>query len=227
MLAQHHIQDKVDAADGCRFLNIHADRVRLEPAGSGLIAHHHRVVRLNGRSGRAAGHDGLGAARVTGKVVELHVAEADAPVGFSDYARDIHRSPHSRGAHVHAVGRVAVDAADLIPGALTGQAAALLIGLLPVAAEGKHQGDVLFGHAGGVQLIQQSGHDLRRGHGARQVAGDDGDLLAWMHDLTEARGADRLAQGTAHFGVFRFNDRCCIRMQHTHQVFVRNLNDLR
>ena len=226
VLAQHHVQDKVNAADVPCLFNVHAQRISLQPSGAGVVPDHHGVVGLDGRSGGAAGHDGLGAAGVAREVVVLHIAEADADIRLRHRAGDVHRSTRPGDAQRHAVLRVAVHAADLLPGPLAGKLALLGLGLVPVAAQGKDQGDILRPHAPGIELVQQGGHDLGRGHGAGQVAGDDGNGLAGTDDLPQPGGAHRLPQGAADLFLLRGDGRGLIGPQHSPQISVRDLHGL-
>ena len=195
MLAEDHVEDEVDAAQGPGLLNIHPQGVGLQGPGASLAPDHHGVVGLDGVPRGHAGHNGLGPAGVAGKVVVLNVSQADAPVRLRHGAGDVYRRSGGGDAHGDAVGGIAVHAGDLAPHALSCQLFSLLIRMPPVAAQGEHQRDVLPPDPRRIQLIQQGGHHLIGGHGPGDVAGDDGDLLAGADDLPQAGGADGLGQG--------------------------------
>ena len=128
------------------------------------------------------------------------VAQQDAAIGLGDDPGDVHRGARRRRTEVHTVGGVAVHAADLGESPLACEPAPLLLGVDAVAAQREHQRDVRRGHARRVQLVEQRRHDLIRRHGAGDVAGDDRDLLAGMHDLAQQRRADGLRERAAHLG---------------------------
>ena len=226
VLAQHHIQDKVDPADSPGLLDVHTQGISFQISGAGLRAHHHGVIRLNGRPCGAARHDRLSPAGIAGEIMVLHIPQADPPIRLGHNPCNIHRGSRLGDAQVHAIGRIAVHAADLPPGPLPRQAALLLIALMSVAAQGKDQRDILRPDPRGIELIQQRGHHLGRGHGPGQIAGDDGNSLAGMKDLPQARRSHRLPQGPAHFFLLRGDGGGRVCPQHPHQVLLGQLHSL-
>ena len=190
LLIQDHVQDEVHAADVGGLFDVLTQGIGGDVAGAGQGVDHHGVVRLDGGPGGDAGHDGLGAAGIAGEVVIFDVAQADPAVGLGHLFHDVHRGATGGDAHGDGGGGVAVDAADLVIGPLAGQLQPLGIGVLPVAAQGEDQGDILLGHAAGIELVQQSREHLVAGAGAGDIAGDDGDLLAGPDDILQAGRAD-------------------------------------
>ena len=226
VLVQHHVDDEVHAADLRRLLQILPQRVRVQIARVGLLANHHAVVALDGLAGGHAGHDGLRAAGIACKVVILDVAQADAPVGLGHGAGDVHRRARVGDAHVHAVGAVGIHTADFIERALAGQLLHLLGRMAAMAAQREHQRHVLGPAARGVQLVQQRGQDAVARAGAGDVAGDDGDLFAGMHDLLQPRRADGVFQRAHDLRLVHQLPRNVVGHEHAHQIFVRHLDGL-
>ena len=227
VLAQHHVEDEIRAAHGGGLLNVGADGIGGDVARAGLGPDHHGVVRLDRRAGGDAGHNGLGAAGIAGKIVVLHIAQTDTAVGLGHNAGDVHRRAGPGETQVHAVVRIAVHTADLGPGALAGQTALFLVALMAVTAQTEDKRDVLGAHARGVQLVQQGGHDLGGGHGTGHIAGDHGDLLTGADDLRQTGRADGLAQRAADLPVLGGGSRHGRCPQDPDQVFIRYAHALR
>ena len=194
VLVQNDIDDEVHAADRGGFLQILADGVSVQTAGAGQRRDHEPVIGLDGQRRGNAGHDGLRAAGIAGKIMKLDVAQADPEIGFRDCTGDVHRRSVCGVAQVDAVGRIGVDAADRLIAFPADQTDDLLRRVPAVRAERQHDGDVLRPDARPVQLVQNTGEDLVRGQGTRDIAGDDRDPLAGSGQLMERCRADGVRQ---------------------------------
>ena len=188
---QHHIYDEVHPHHGGGFFNVLPDRVALQFSGTGGIFHHSAVVGLDGRPGGDAGHDGLGAAGVAGKVMVFNIAQADAPVR-------LRHGPHD----MYAIRRVSVHAADLRKSPFAGQVASLLLCVGTVTSQSEYQRDVLPPDPGGVQLVQQGGHDLPCGHGTGDITRNDTNSLSGMDHLPQPIVANGMLQRILHSRFF-------------------------
>ena len=184
------------------------------------------MVGLDGVPGGDAGHDGLGAAGIAGEIVIFNVAQTDSPVGLRHHPRDVHRGSRPGDAHTHAVGRLAVHAGDFVPRPFPCQLSALFGGVLPVGAQGEHQRDILPPDTGGIQLVQQRGHDFIGRHGAGDVTGDDGHLFPGVHQLPQAGGFYGRLQRPANLRLTGQLQRNLVGMEHAQQIFFRNLHGL-
>ena len=227
VLRQDHVQDEIDADHSAGFFDVMAERIVLQRSRTAFRQDHAAVVRLDGRPRGAAGHDRLGAAGVSGKVVIFNIAETDPSVRLRNSSRNVDRRSVGRFPVGNAVIRIAVDAADLAESAFSGKAPVFLFALASVASQGEDEGDVLRLHAAGVQFVQKERHDLRRRHGTGNVARYDGDLLSRMHDVLQARGADRFAQGTGDLLRLRKSRRNRVRMELPDEIFLRDLHLLK
>jgi len=82
----------------------------------------------------------------------------------------------------------AIAAGDLRPQHLR----QLAVGVAPVGSQGIDQHDIVAGNV--RQFLQEHGQDPVVGHGAREVAENDGDGVLWRHQFPQRRGAQRLSQ---------------------------------
>ena len=227
VLVEHDVDDIVDAEDAPGLLDVLADGVAVELARVRLRTDHHAVVALDGIAGGNAGHDALCAAGIPGKVVILNVGKADHAVGLSHGTENIHGRSGVRRTQMHAVVRIGIDTAQLLPPALTGQMALLVGRVAPVAAQRKDESDVLFIHACGIETVEQGRQNLPRRAGAGNVRGDDGDLLAGVHDLLDGGRADGRVQRGADGVLAGQAGRKAVCMQNAEQAVVAHLNALR
>ena len=185
------------------------------------------MIAGDGRTGGDARHDGLGAAAVAREPVKFHISEADPPVGLRNGARDIHRRTAVGHAEADAVVRVAVHAADRLKGVVPGKLPHLLRRMPPVAADRKYDRHIRRLHAAGKECPQQLRQDLIRRQRPRDVARDDGDLLAPVYDLAQRRTADGVRDGLRHQLPRRFlRQRKLVLLQDAEDVFVRDAERL-
>ena len=201
VLIQHHVEDIIHPAHGGGLLNVPAQGVALQISGAGALPDHHGVIGLDRAGSGDAGHNGLGAAGISGKVVIFDVAQANAPVRLGHHPGDVHRRTGRGDAQMHHIRGVAVHAADLCPGLFTGQMAHFLRGLGAVAAQCENQSDILRPGPAGIQLVQQGRHDGIGGHGPGDIAGNNGDLLAGVDDLPQQRSANGGGEGPADLSL--------------------------
>ena len=198
MLGKDHVQNEVDAYHGPGFLDVQPEGIPFQVSGAAFRQDHAAVVGLDGGPGGHAGHDGFSAAGIAGKIVIFDVAQADAPIRLRHDPGDVHGGAPGGRAIGDAVIGVAVHALDLGIGTLSGQLPPFRLRMLPMAAQGEHQGDVLRSDAARIELVQQGGHDLGRGHGPGDVAGDDGYGLPGADRVPKPGGADGLLQGAGY-----------------------------
>ena len=125
---------------------------------------------------------------------------------------------------MYAVRRVAVHAGDLTPRTVSGQMALLLLRMAAVTAEGEHQRNVLPLDTGVIQLVQQGGHHLPCGHGAGNIAGDDGNLLAGVHDVPQPGRTDGLVQRPPDLRLAGQRHRHLVGRQDALQICLRPLH---
>ena len=156
----------------------------------------------------------------------LDIAQADPPVRLRHPAVDVHRRAPGGDAHMDAVRHIGVHTGDLGEGLLPRQMALLRLRMGPMAAQGEDQGDVLRPDAGAVQLLQQRGHHHPGGHGACDVAGDDGDLLPRADQVPQTRRADGRCQRLPHRRFPCHRGRDLVGFQHAQQRLLRDSHPL-
>ena len=152
----------------------------------------------------------------------LDIAQADPSIRFGHRADNIHGRAPAGHAVVHAVAIVPVDAGDLGKRALADKLLLLLRRLLAVAAQRKHQRNILRQNAGFVQLVQKQRQDLVARQRAGHVARNDRDRFPGADDLPQALCPDGILQRAGH--LFHAGQRMLdgVGKQHADEVFVRH-----
>ncbi len=194
VLVQNDVDDVVDAEEGSGFLYIHTDGA-LEVAGMGFGHDHHFVVLADGFTRRHAGHDGFGAAAVTGEVVVLDVAHADAEIGFRNDAEYVYGGAGGGNAYAHAVVGIGIDAVEALEHIVPYQVTLLFLGVVAVTAEGEYDGDILVPDSCRVQTFDKRRQDDFGGHRASDVAGDDTNFHLRFNEIADNGRAYRVIEG--------------------------------
>ena len=226
VLVQYRVDDVVDRAEVQGLLQILADRIALQLARTGIRRNHQRMVALDCLGRGYAGHQGLDAAGITGKIVKFNIAERDAEISLRYGPRNRERGSVRGSPHQYAVIRVGVDAADLVIGIIARQSSALLFRLRSVASESEDHRDILIRDSRCLQFSQNRGKHVIAGKRPGDIARDDRDLLSRFYHRAEFRRADRIFQGIvnrirAAALVLQFVGR-----QDSHEVLIRNIDDL-
>jgi len=132
-----------------------------------------------------------------GEKVRLDKAGQDAHRRLQVRALDPYRAPGVISGHldqVFSVPGVVLHDAVAAGDPLTQHPPQLGLGLAPVGAQGIDQHDLVVGHAGLGQLLQQRGQHPVVGHGPGQVAKDHGHPILRLHQVAQRPAADRCSQ---------------------------------
>lgn len=94
---------------------------------------------------------------------------------------------------------------------------------LAVDAQREYDADILVPHARKRKLLRHIRQDGIRRHGARNIARDDGDFFAWMHNIFDALRPDRILQRALHLCLAGEGGRRFIRHEDAEEIFIRNI----
>ena len=127
-----------------------------------MTQHGQRVVAQDRVVARDPRQDRLGAAREAGELVLLDLSQGDAQIGLPDPPVEEHLVAAARRADAHQVARPGIVVDDTQPRGPLTQMLCPLVGVhRPVRADADHHRDVLLAHAGGGELGDDRGEEVR------------------------------------------------------------------
>ena len=181
------------------------------------------MVVLDGIPCGNARHDGLISSGITGEIVILDVAEADAAVRFNYRTENVDRCASGSRADMNSVVYVGVDAADTVIHRVADHITHALLGVSAVRSERENDRDIGILHACRGELVEHSREHLVARDRACDVGCDDRDGLAGLYDFTKRRKTDRLTHGAVYFVTAGKADLCLVRRKNRHDLIIRYL----